>query len=127
MSAPDRKKLLLVDGHGLAFRAFYAVRELNAPDGTPTNAIVGFFNMFQKIKEDWNPDLCGVVFDAPGPTFRHKAYAEYKAGRKPTPPEFKTQLPIILELLDAMGVPVVSREGVEADDVLASSACAAAA
>ena len=126
MSAPDRKKLLLVDGHGLAFRAFYAVRELNAPDGTPTNAIVGFFNMFQKITEDWNPDLCGVVFDAPGPTFRHKAYAEYKAGRKPTPPEFKTQLPIILELLDAMGVPVVSREGVEADDVLASSACAAA-
>ena len=127
MSAPERKKLLLVDGHGLAFRAFYAVRELNAPDGTPTNAIVGFFNMFQKITEDWNPDLRGVVFDAPGPTFRHEAYAEYKAGRKPTPPEFKTQLPIILELLDAMGVPVVSREGVEADDVLASCACAAAA
>ncbi len=127
MSAPDRKKLLLVDGHGLAFRAFYAVRELNAPDGTPTNAIVGFFNMFQKIRDEWNPDLCGVVFDAPGPTFRHEAYAEYKAGRKPTPPEFKTQLPIILELLDAMGVPVVAREGVEADDVLASCACAAAA
>ncbi len=122
----DRKKILLVDGHGLAFRAFYAVRELNAPDGTPTNAIVGFFNMFQKIREEWNPDLCGVVFDAPGPTFRHEAYAEYKAGRKPTPPEFKTQLPLILELLDSMGVPVVMREGVEADDVLASTACTAA-
>ena len=70
----DRKKILLVDGHGLAFRAFYAVRELNAPDGTPTNAIVGFFNMFQKIRDEWAPDLCGVVFEAPGPTFRHEVY-----------------------------------------------------
>ena len=127
VSQLTRKKILLVDGHGLAFRAFYAIRELSAPDGTPTNAIVGFFNMFLKIRDEWRPDLCGVVFDAPGPTFRHEAYAEYKAGRRPTPPEFKVQLPRILELLDAMGVPVVRREGVEADDVLASSACAAAA
>ncbi len=121
-----KKKILLVDGHGLAFRAFYAIRELNAPDGTPTNAIVGFFNMFQKIKDEWGPDLYGVIFDAPGPTFRHEVYEEYKAGRRPTPPEFKAQLPLILELLDAMGAPVVMREGVEADDVIASSACAAA-
>ncbi len=121
-----KKKLLLVDGHGLAFRAFYAIRELNAPDGTPTNAIVGFFNMLQKIKDEWEPDLYGIIFDAPGPTFRHEAYEDYKAGRKPTPPEFKTQLPLILELLDVMGAPVVVRDGVEADDVIASSACAAA-
>ena len=121
------KKLLLIDGHGLAFRAFYALPELTAPDGTPTNAVVGFFNMFQKVIEDWKPDMTVAVFDAPGPTFRHEAYEEYKAGRKPTPPEFKVQTPIILELLDLMGVPVVMREGVEADDVLASVACTAAA
>lgn len=126
MSELKKRKILLVDGHGLAFRAFYAIRELNAPDGTPTNAIVGFFNMFQKIKDEWGPDLYGVIFDAPGPTFRHEAYEEYKASRKPTPPEFKAQLPHILELLDVMGVPVIMREGVEADDVIASSACAAA-
>lgn len=120
------KKLLLVDGHGLAFRAFYALPELTAPDGTPTNAVVGFFNMFQKVREDWKPDLCGVIFDAPGPTFRHEAYEEYKAGRKPTPPEFKVQVPLISELLSLMGIPVVMRQGVEADDVLASVACTAA-
>lgn len=121
------KKLLLIDGHGLAFRAFYALPELTAPDGTPTNAVVGFFNMFQKVIEDWKPDMTVAVFDAPGPTFRHEAYDEYKAGRKPTPPELKVQTPIILELLNLLGVPVVMREGVEADDVLASVACTAAA
>ena len=120
------KKLLLVDGHGLAFRAFYALPELTAPDGTPTNAVVGFFNMFQKVREDWKPDMCGVIFDAPGPTFRHEAYKDYKAGRKPTPPEFKVQVPLISELLALLGIPVVMRQGVEADDVLASVACTAA-
>ncbi len=120
------KKLLLVDGHGLAFRAFYALPELTAPDGTPTNAVVGFFNMFQKVREDWKPDMCCVVFDAPGPTFRHEAYEDYKAGRKPTPPEFKVQVPLISELLALLGIPVVMRQGVEADDVLASVACTAA-
>lgn len=119
------KKLLLVDGHGLAFRAFYALPELTAPDGTPTNAVVGFFNMLQKALEDRSPDIYAVVFDAPGPTFRHEVYKEYKAGRKPTPPELKIQVPIISELLGLMGVPVVMREGVEADDVLASFGCSA--
>ncbi|NLK18823.1 MAG: DNA polymerase I [Synergistaceae bacterium] len=122
----EGKKLLLVDGHGLAFRAFYALPELTAPDGTPTNALVGFFNMLQKALEDWTPDMWAVIFDAPGPTFRHEAYPDYKAGRKPTPPELKVQVPIISELLGLMGVPVVTRPGVEADDVLASFGCSAA-
>ncbi|MDD3390776.1 MAG: DNA polymerase I, partial [Synergistaceae bacterium] len=122
----EGKKLLLIDGHGLVFRAFYALPELTGPDGTPTNAVVGFFNMFQKVREEWQPDMCGVVFDAPGPTFRHEAYAEYKAKRKPTPPDLKTQVPIITELLELLGIPVVMRPGVEADDVLASVACTAA-
>lgn len=121
-----REKILLVDGHALAFRAFYALPELTAADGTPTNAVVGFFNMFRKILDDWSPDLCGVMFDAPGPTFRHEAYEEYKAGRKPTPEEFKVQTPIIVEMLKALGVPVTIRAGVEADDVIASVACTAA-
>lgn len=121
------KKLLLVDGHGLAFRAFYALPPLTAPDGTPTNALVGFFNMFAKILDEWKPDLYGVVFDAPGPTHRHLAFKEYKAGRKPTPEEFKPQVPLLIDLLQALGVPVIRRDGVEADDVLASVACTAAA
>ena len=119
------KRLLIVDGHGLAFRAFYALPELNAPDGTPTNAVLGFFNMFFKIRDEWKPDLCGVIFDAPGPTFRHELFPEYKAGRKPTPPEFKVQVPLIHELLQSLGVFVAMRQGVEADDVLASVACSA--
>lgn len=127
VSSLKEKKLLLVDGHGLAFRAFYALPPLTAPDGTPTNALVGFLNMFAKIRDEWKPDLCGVIFDAPGPTHRHLAFKEYKAGRKPTPEEFKTQLPILIDLLDALGIPVTRREGVEADDVLASVACTAAA
>ncbi|NLA91432.1 MAG: DNA polymerase I, partial [Synergistaceae bacterium] len=121
------KKLLLVDGHGLTFRAFYALPELTAPDGTPTNAVVGFFNMFHKVIEDWAPHMSAVVFDAPGPTFRHEVYEEYKAGRKPTPPDLKIQVPIISELLRLIGVPVIMRQGVEADDVLASFACTASA
>ncbi|GAB1428711.1 DNA polymerase I [Aminivibrio sp.] len=127
VSSLKEKKLLLVDGHGLAFRAFYALPPLSGPDGTPTNALVGFLNMFAKIRDEWKPDLCGVVFDAPGPTHRHLAFKEYKAGRKPTPEEFKTQLPILIELLQALGIPVIRRDGVEADDVLASVACTAAA
>ncbi|HCL78518.1 MAG TPA: DNA polymerase I, partial [Synergistaceae bacterium] len=122
----EHRKILLVDGHALAFRAFYALPELTAPDGTPTNAVVGFFNMLGKILSDWSPDLYGVMFDAPGPTFRHEAYKEYKAGRKPTPEEFKVQTPIIIEMLKALGVPVTVRDGVEADDVIASVACTAA-
>ena len=70
MSGP----VMLVDGHGLAYRAFYAVPELTAPDGTPTNALVGFFNMMARLKKQWKPISISVVFDAPGPTFRHDMF-----------------------------------------------------
>ncbi|MDR1376998.1 MAG: DNA polymerase I, partial [Synergistaceae bacterium] len=106
-------KVLIVDGHGLAFRAFYAVPPLNAPDGTPTNAILGFMNMLAKVEGDFSPRDCVVVFDAPGPTFRHELYKEYKASRKPTPEEFKPQVPLLRELLMALGYPVVMETGVE--------------
>ncbi|SMG28411.1 DNA polymerase [Dethiosulfovibrio salsuginis] len=118
MSGP----VMLIDGHGLAYRAFYAVPELTAPDGTPTNALVGFFNMMARLKKQWKPTSLSVVFDAPGPTFRHEMFKEYKAGRKPTPEEFKVQLPILKDMIDALGIPVLSKEGVEADDVLGAMA-----
>ncbi|MDR1378680.1 MAG: DNA polymerase I [Synergistaceae bacterium] len=119
-------KILIVDGHGLAFRAFYAVPILNAPDGTPTNAILGFINMLTKVENDVTPYACVVVFDAPGPTFRHELYKDYKAQRKPTPEEFKPQVPLLKKLLTLLGYSVVMESGVEADDVIASMALAVA-
>ncbi|MDR2175671.1 MAG: DNA polymerase I [Synergistaceae bacterium] len=121
-----RDRTLIVDGHGLAFRAFYAVPPLNAPDGTPTNAILGFMNMLTKIEDELEPVRRTVVFDAPGPTFRHELYKDYKAQRKPTPEEFKIQVPLLRDLLTFMGCPVVAEPGVEADDVIASLARAVA-
>jgi len=121
-----KQKLLLVDGHALAFRAFYALPELNAPDGTPTNAVLGFVNMLLKVLNDEKPTHVAVVFDAKGETFRHQAYREYKAGRQPAPDAFKVQLPLIKELVALLGLPLLEIEGVEADDVIASAALRAA-
>lgn len=118
----SEKKILLIDGHGIAFRAFYAVPELNAPDGTPTNALVGFFNMFAKVKNDQKPDEIYAAFDMKGPTFRHEIYPEYKATRKPTPEEFKAQIPLLKEMLPLLGVHIMERSTVEADDLIGSAA-----
>lgn len=115
-------KILIIDGHGLAYRAFYAIPPLNAPDGTPTNAVTGFMNMLSRAEEDVLP-LCRVaVFDAPAPTFRHELLPQYKATRKPSPDEFKQQVPLLQELLRKMGYPVLVEPGVEADDVIGSLA-----
>lgn len=121
------KKLLLVDGHGLAFRGFYALPEMRAADGTPTNAVLGFVNMLLKAMDEWTPDGIGLFFDPKGPTARNEMYDAYKEGRKPTPEEFKAQMPLILELSTLLGYPVFVRDGVEADDLIASTATAAAA
>lgn len=122
-----KKDMLLIDGHGLAFRGFYALPEtLRASDGTPTNAIVGFTNMLLKGMEKWNTSRLGLFFDPKGPTRRHEMFKEYKGGRKPTPESFKTQLPIIIELSRAMGIPVFIRDGIEADDYIVSTAIKAA-
>ncbi|MCL1941019.1 MAG: hypothetical protein FWG09_03680 [Synergistaceae bacterium] len=167
---------MLIDGHGLAFRAFHAVPPLNSRDGTPTNVIMGFMNMLERLERenkarviphagaeeeketekkapvqpvpkkgknvskktgpiqaslfDEPPETeviprgiseVTVVFDAPGKTFRHEIYPEYKQTRKPTPPEFKPQVPLLIELLRYLGYPVVMLEGVEADDTIASA------
>ncbi|MDR1651277.1 MAG: DNA polymerase I, partial [Synergistaceae bacterium] len=114
--------ILLVDGHGLAFRGFYALPQMNAPDGTPTNAVLGFFNMLLKAADEWRPEGIGLFFDPKGPTARDKMYGQYKEGRRPTPDDFKAQMPFILDLAGALGYPVFIREGTEADDVIASTA-----
>ena len=122
MAALKEKNFLLIDGHAMAYRCFYALPPLSAPDGTPTNVITGFFNMILKISQEWETSRVLVTFDAKGPTFRHESYPDYKKGRKPTPDEFKVQLPILQDMLRAFGIHVESREGVEADDVIASTA-----
>ncbi|MDR1884940.1 MAG: DNA polymerase I, partial [Synergistaceae bacterium] len=123
----DVRRVMLVDGHGLAFRGFYALPEMNAPDGTPTNAVLGFMNMLLKAVEEWRPDGVGIFFDPKGPTARNEMYDAYKEGRRPTPESFKGQVPLIMELCGALGYPVFMMDGVEADDIIASTASSAAA
>jgi DNA polymerase-1 len=121
-----KERLLLVDGHGLAFRGFYAIPEMNAPDGTPTNAVMGFMNMLMKAMDQWKPDRTALFFDPHGPTARDAMYAAYKDGRAPAPESFKPQVPLIMELARALGFPVFVEEGTEADDMIAATAVSAA-
>ena len=113
------QKLVLLDGYSLMYRAFYAVQGvMTAPDGTPTNAIHNFVMMVLKLIEDEKPDALAAAFDLHAPTFRHDMYAAYKGTRKPMPDELRAQDPIIRELLGQMGIPILEREGYEADDIL---------
>ncbi|MBQ1553289.1 MAG: DNA polymerase I, partial [Clostridia bacterium] len=94
---------LAVDGNSIINRAFYGIKTLTTRDGHFTNAVYGFFNIFLNLIDTYKPDACAVAFDVHQPTFRHKMYAEYKAGRRPAPPELVEQFPEIKELLDALG------------------------
>lgn len=111
-------KLLLIDGHSIANRAFYGVPDLTNSQGEHTGAIFGFLNMMLKFIDDEQPDNFAVAFDVSAPTFRHKMYDAYKGTRKPMLPELKEQIPRIQEMLKAMDVPVITLEGWEADDIL---------
>lgn len=111
-------KLLLIDGNSIINRAFYGIRILTAPDGTSTNALLGFFNTYLKVTAEEKPDGVCVCFDVHAPTFRHKLYDAYKAGRHATPPELLEQMPILRELLDLLGIPRLELAGFEADDLL---------
>ncbi len=115
------KSVLLVDGHSLIHRAFHALPALSA-DGVFTNAVQGFFLMLFKAIADYRPEALCVMFDMHAPTFRHAMYAQYKAGRKPTPEELKPQFPIIREILAAMDITQCELEGYEADDLLGTVA-----
>ena len=109
---------MIIDGNSIVNRAFYGVRELNAPDGTPTNAVYGFLAILQHLLEELKPEALCVAFDRKEPTFRHQSFAFYKAQRKPMPEELAVQMPLLKEVLDAMGIPRLELAGYEADDIL---------
>jgi DNA polymerase I len=112
------KKLVLIDGNSIAYRAFFALPLLNNDKGVHTNAVYGFTTMLQKILEDEKPSHILVAFDAGKTTFRHKTFTEYKGGRQKTPPELSEQFPYIRELLDAYGIKRYELENYEADDII---------
>ncbi len=115
-------KLMILDGNSIVNRAFFGVRPLNAPDGTPTNALYGFLAILQRLLEEQKPDAVCVSFDLKAPTFRHRAYDGYKAKRAGMPEELAVQMPILKELLDDMGIRRYELEGYEADDILGTAA-----
>ena len=113
------KKLVLIDGHSIMFRAFYGMPlTMTAPDGVHTNAVYGFLAIMRKIIEEERPDYLAVAFDRPTPTFRHEKYEAYKGNRAPAPPEFHEQMPLIRDLLSSMGIRYIEMDGWEADDIL---------
>lgn len=111
-------KLLVLDGNSIFNRAFYGIKLLTTKDGRYTNAIYGFINIMLKLEEDVHPDAVAVTFDLRAPTFRHKMYDGYKANRKGMPPELAEQMPVLKELLVALGYQIVTKEGYEADDII---------
>lgn len=111
------KKLMIVDGSSLLYRAFYALPLLATKEGTYTNGIYGFLTMFYRVMEEKEPDYVSIVFDKKGPTFRHEEYKEYKGTRKSTPSELVQQFPMIREILNAMNVKYLELSGFEADDI----------
>lgn len=111
-------KLMILDGNSIINRAFYGIRSMNAPDGTPTNAVFGFLSILHKLCESEKPEAVCVAFDLKAPTFRHLQYAEYKAQRKGMPDELAMQMPIMKDVLDAMGIRRIELEGYEADDLI---------
>ncbi len=115
-------KLLAIDSNSILNRAYYGVRPLTTKDGIYTNGIYGFLTIFLKICEETAPDAVAFAFDLKAPTFRHKLYTEYKAGRHGMPDELAMQLPYLKELLEKLGYPVVTCEGYEADDILGTLA-----
>lgn len=122
---PDR--LLLIDGHSLAYRSYYGMPDLTTQGGRPVGAIYGFWRALLTMIRAYPAQHVAVAFDAGGRTFRHDVYAEYKANRSPMPEELRTQMPEIERMLNSLGIPLFVRTGVEADDVLASLATQAAA
>jgi len=118
----SKKKLFLVDGYSLLYRAYYAIRRLSTSQGFPTNAIYGFLSMLRKLQDKESPHYLGIVFDTRGPTVRHEAFKEYKAHRKPMPEDMAIQIPVLKKILEAMHIPFFEYEKYEADDVLGSIA-----
>lgn len=121
------KKLILIDGHSILNRAFFGIPDLTNSEGIHTNAMYGFLNIMFKFIDEEKPDYITVAFDLSEPTFRHKAYEEYKGTRKPMAPELKQQVPLIKELLRMMNITVIEKAGYEADDIIGTIAKRSAA
>ena len=117
-----KEKLVLIDGHSILNRAFYGVPDLINSQGLHTNAVYGFLNILFKILEEEKPDFLAVAFDVKAPTFRHEIYKEYKGTRKPMPKELHEQVPVMKEVLSAMGIRTLEQPGLEADDILGTLA-----
>ena len=115
-------KLLVIDGNSIINRAFYGIKLLTTKDGQYTNAVYGFINILNKLLDTENPDSVAVAFDLKAPTFRHKMYTEYKAGRKGMPEELHSQMPIMKQWLNLAGYTYIECEGFEADDILGTLA-----
>lgn len=115
-------KVVLIDGHSILNRAFYGVPDLSNAEGFHTNAIYGFLNIMFKILDEEEPEYLAVAFDVHEPTFRHNIYKEYKGTRKPMPEELREQVPVMKEVLKAMGIQTVEKPGLEADDILGTLA-----
>jgi len=127
MSEKKRPVLFLVDGFNLIFRAFYAIKQdMTAPDGTPVNAVFGTTRMILALLKKEDPEHFAVVLDSGGKTFRHEMYPDYKANRPPAPEELKVQFPLVKEAVEALALPLIIREGVEADDVIGTLSTRAA-
>ena len=116
------KTLLLVDGNNLVYRSFFAIPPLANREGIPTNAVYGFTNVLRKLLSEETPALAAVTFDAGGRTFRHERFEAYKANRPPTPDDLKQQFPYTRKLCDVLGLPILERPGIEADDLIATLA-----
>ncbi len=122
-AADPPRRLFLLDGHSLSYRAFFALpTTLATTSGQVTNAVYGFTSMLIKLLAEERPDLIAVAFDVGAPTVRLEKYAEYKAGRPETPDEFRQQLGLIVEVLETLRIPVIGIEGHEADDAIATLA-----
>lgn len=122
MSKTKTRPFVLVDGSSYLYRAFHALPPLMSATGEPTGAIVGVTNMLLRMLREYDPEYLAVVFDAKGKTFRDELFAEYKAHRPPMPDELRSQLPTLLEIVKAMGLPLLQIPGVEADDVIGTLA-----
>lgn len=118
-------RLVLIDGNSILNRAFYGImgsNMLKTEDGTYTNAVYGFLAIMFKILDNLQPEYLAVAFDLKAQTFRHKMYTEYKGTRKGMPDELAAQMPMIKEVLTAMNIKIIEKEGYEADDILGTLA-----
>ena len=123
----SKPRLFLIDGNNQMYRAYHAIRGLTGPDGRSTNAVYGFIIMLRKLISDHAPDLMAAAFDVRGPTFRHELSTDYKATRRPMPDDLVEQVPWVHEACAALGVPMVTSQGFEADDVIGTLATRAIA